>query len=180
MREPRCCSCARPTTGPLVWPEPASPRWWTARPSVPSCGTSYLVTAGHVVLGTQPVYARFRLIGGSIRDERIDNWVHHPPYDIAVAPLQDDAEVDGIAVPVATFTDEAPLGDTVFFIGLLRSLAPMAEAGVPMVRSGTVGRMWQQSIPALELRREADRQEAARRSSECGNLTASESDLELK
>jgi hypothetical protein len=38
----------------------------------------YLVTAGHVVLGTQPVYARFRLIGGSIRDERIDNWVHHP------------------------------------------------------------------------------------------------------
>jgi trypsin-like peptidase len=108
----------------------------------------YLVTAGHVVLGSQPVYARFRLIGGSIRDERIDNWVHHPTYDIAVAPLQDDAEVDGIAVPVATFTDEASLGDTVFFIGLLRSLAPMAEAGVPMVRSGTVGRMWQQSIPA--------------------------------
>jgi hypothetical protein len=62
------------------------------------------------------------LIGGSIRDERIDHWVHHPTYDIAVAPLQDDAEVDGIAVPVATFTDEASLGDTVFFIGLLRSL----------------------------------------------------------
>jgi hypothetical protein len=32
----------------------------------------------------------------------------------------------------------------------------------------------------LELRRQADRQEAARRSSECGNLTASESDRELK
>jgi hypothetical protein len=67
----------------------------------------YLVTAGHVVLGTQPVYARFRLIGGSLRDQRIDNWVHHPRYDIAVARLQDDTEVDGIAVPIATFTDEA-------------------------------------------------------------------------
>jgi hypothetical protein len=88
------------------------------------------------------------LIGGSLRDERIDNWVHHPRYDIAVARLQDDTEVDGIAVPIATFTDEASLGDTVFFIGLLRNLAPMAEAGVPIVRSGTVGRMWQQTIPA--------------------------------
>jgi hypothetical protein len=108
----------------------------------------YLVTAGHVVLGSQPVYARIRLIGGSLRDQRIDNWVHHPRYDIAVAPLQDDTEVDGIAVPIATFTGEASLGDTVFFIGLLRNLAPMAEAGVPMVRSGTVGRMWQQAISA--------------------------------
>ena len=76
-----------------------------------------------MVLGTQPVSARFRLIGGSIRDERIDatTGLHHPTYDIAVAPLQDDAEIDGIAVPVATFTDEASLGDTVFlfFIGLL-------------------------------------------------------------
>ena len=54
----------------------------------------------------------------------------------------------GITVPVVTFIGEASLGDTVFFIGLLRNLAPMAEAGVPMVRSGTVGRMWQQRIPA--------------------------------
>jgi hypothetical protein len=39
----------------------------------------YLVTAGHVVLGTQPVYARFRLIGGSIRDERIDHFHRSAP-----------------------------------------------------------------------------------------------------
>jgi hypothetical protein len=108
----------------------------------------YLVTAGHVVQGIQPVYARVRLLGGSLRDQRTDNWIHHPKYDIAVAPLQDDAEVDGVSIPVETFTDEASLGDVVFFIGLLRKLAPMADAGVPMVRSGTVGRMWQDRIPA--------------------------------
>jgi hypothetical protein len=108
----------------------------------------YLVTAGHVVQGTQPVYARVRLLAGSLRDQRIDNWVHPPRYDIAVAPLQDDPEVDGIAIPVETFTDEASLGDIVFFVGLLRNLAPMADAGVPIVRSGTVGRMWQDGIPA--------------------------------
>jgi hypothetical protein len=88
----------------------------------------YLVTAGHVVQGPQPVYARVRLLGGSLRDQRIDNWIHHPNHDIAVAPLQDDAEVDVVSIPVETFTDQASLGDVVFFIGLLRRLARIFRA----------------------------------------------------
>ena len=83
----------------------------------------YLVTAGHVVLGSQPVYARFRLIGGSIRDERIDNWVHHPTYDIAVAPLQREllwytTEISSneAARPAARTSQEAERDNDVGFV----------------------------------------------------------------
>jgi hypothetical protein len=69
-------------------------------------------------------------------------------HDVAVAPLRDSDDVDGRSIPVDLFTDNADLGDIVFFVGLLRGLPAMGEAGVPMVRSGTVGRLWQENIPA--------------------------------
>jgi hypothetical protein len=108
----------------------------------------YLVTAAHVVRGALEVHARTRLLDGSLRDEPIPGWVFHHDYDVAVAPLRDSEDVDGASIPVERFTDDADLGDAVFFIGLLRNMAAMGDAGVPMVRSGTVGRLWQDNIRA--------------------------------
>jgi hypothetical protein len=107
----------------------------------------YLVTAAHVVRGALDVHARMRLFDGSLRDEPITGWVSHHDYDVAVAPLRDSEDVDGASIPVERFTDDADLGDVVFFIGLLRNMAAMGDAGVPMVRSGTVG-LWQEDIRA--------------------------------
>jgi hypothetical protein len=109
----------------------------------------YLVTAAHVVSGAHEVHARLRLLDGTTDDALITNWVRLDDYDVAVAPFPDREDLYGASVSVDMFMYEAPyLGDSVFFIGLLRNMAAMEDSGVPMVRSGTVGRLWQEGIRA--------------------------------
>ncbi len=62
----------------------------------------------------------------------------------------------------------------------LQGVRTRVHTGVGVVTPASFIRVALDDEELLELRREADRQEAARRSSESGNLTASESDLELK
>ena len=41
------------------------------------------------------------------------------------------------------------LGDNVYFVGLLPNIEAMVEKNIPMVRSGTLGRLWQERCPVL-------------------------------
>ena len=117
---------------------------------------SYVVTAAHGVRDERrETWVRFNCSDGSTHDEPVTKWYCHPTEDVAVFPLgRMDAPVVSAAVPTFTFLDaERPpglwpqLGDRVYFIGLLSSLTAMAEANIPMVRSGTLGRMYQENIP---------------------------------
>jgi hypothetical protein len=62
----------------------------------------------------------------------------------------------------------------------LQGVRTRVHTGVGVVTPASFIREALDDEELLELRRQADREEAARRSSECGNLAASESDLELK
>ncbi|HLL49077.1 MAG TPA: hypothetical protein VK356_00290, partial [Thermomicrobiales bacterium] len=86
--------------------------------------------------GAPKTFARTRLFGGQLRDEPITEWTFHHRYDVAVARWVDKENIDGASVTVNSFTDDAALGDSVFFLALLRQLKAMSDEGSPMVRAG--------------------------------------------
>jgi hypothetical protein len=117
---------------------------------------SYVVSAAHGLRNEHlETWVRFNCEGGRTHDEPVPKWYCHPTQDVAVFPLGHiDAPVVSATVPTFAFLDaERPpdlwpqLGDRVYFIGLLSSLTAMAEANIPMVRSGSLGRMYQENIP---------------------------------
>jgi Trypsin-like peptidase domain len=114
----------------------------------------YLVTAAHVVQSRpHEACARMRLQDGTTRDEPIPEWVFHYKYDVAAAHLDaalmfTPGDVAASNIHVEAFTNEAALGDTVFLVGLLRNMPAMGDLGIPMVRSGSVGSLWQDHILA--------------------------------
>jgi hypothetical protein len=116
---------------------------------VPDSGWyQYAVTAAHVVrpLGTRSLI-RVKCPGGALEYLAVQKWMFHPTADVAVAPIEWGALA--MAQIPATAADMwwpkrefAPaLGDDVYFIGLLRNMEAMEEESIPMVRSGTIGRM---------------------------------------
>jgi hypothetical protein len=91
---------------------------------------------------------------GSVKDEPVDRWVFHPTEDVAVTPFVDPTgEFFHSLVETDQFvgqaeTDVTPAtGDDVFFVGLLGSVPSMGKRNVPMVRSGSIGALYQGGIP---------------------------------
>jgi hypothetical protein len=115
--------------------------------------TAYLVTAKHVIDHPgMPVFVRVR---DADEDELLGEWVKLPDADVAVLPLdrlQTFRWTIGY-IPESSFLPEGPeddqvmLGQEVLFIGLLRHLDKMVQEGIPMVRTGSLGRLNQKEVP---------------------------------
>jgi hypothetical protein len=101
---------------------------------------------------------RIRTRDGGSRDLLVPEWVHHPSADVAAAPFiadgYDDLHLKHVpAVAIGqqfVIPDWRPdLGDRVYFLGLLSLPAArgLTERNVPMVRSGTIGAMYQADMP---------------------------------
>jgi hypothetical protein len=118
--------------------------------AIPNSTHLYVVTARHVVACEQRgTWLRINLKTGGWEDVPIARWIHHPRADVAVAYVGKLDRFDILSVPLSMFADRLSvrpsLGDQVYFIGLLAS-SELAAANVPIVRSGTLGALYQADI----------------------------------
>jgi hypothetical protein len=128
----------------------------------------YVVTAAHVVEPFPQTFVRIPLTHGTGEAELVEldvpEWVLDRVHDVAVAPIDLPHRADAVATDLSQFIDDPihqkpddwfrtpfkiELGDVVYFIGLLGKIPAMTDAGIPMVRSGTLGRMWQERVPVV-------------------------------
>jgi hypothetical protein len=115
----------------------------------------YAVTASHVVASGEETWLRFNRVDGSVEDLAVSDWVSlDPTADVAVTPVVPLTDTRWEAVPTESFLDSQDdvspsLGDDVYFIGLLGRMRAMAEENIPMVRSGTLGRLHQVDVPLV-------------------------------
>ena len=119
----------------------------------------YLVTAAHVVNHGYRTAMRLRHVDGSVTHEPVGDWIPHARSDVAVARIGDLAP-DAIAMFTEweRFADiwtrqhdsEIVVGDQVYFIGLLTNVPSMIDQSIPMVRSGHIGALYQDDIPARD------------------------------
>lgn len=115
----------------------------------------YAVTASHVIAGGEKTWLRFNTQAGDVTDMAVPEWFSiDPAADVAVTTVGPLALglVKWRAVPLEHFLDSSPdlephLGDDVYFIGLLAQMRAMVEQNIPMVRSGTLGRLYQTDVP---------------------------------
>ena len=115
---------------------------------------SYVVTAAHCVRSETDTWVRVQRKGGEeVEDLAVQRWIFHPSEDIAVTPAPLDA---GAYRWVAMNSDRFDprrkassvlLGMPVYFIGLLPTVPEMGRANIPMVRSGTLGALYQSGVP---------------------------------
>ena len=109
------------------------------------------VTARHVIEMETQTWLRVRAKDGSIQLITTTPWVQHPSADVAVAHMPSPDTLDIKWLTMTDFLDLSPtmpaLGDPVYFIGLLAMAGSMVAENVPMVRSGTLGRMYQEGVP---------------------------------
>jgi hypothetical protein len=114
----------------------------------------YFVTARHVVRDTDDVSVRIGRPDNGVRDLAVakEEWKHHLSADVSVALCRDfmvqfiHPEISINNVIPEPENKTVMLGGDVYFIGLLRNVPMMAEQNVPMVRSGTIGRLNQHEI----------------------------------
>ena len=110
----------------------------------------YLVTAAHVLWDQSDPTVRFRIPGPEgafIEETPLPEWYEHWDADVVVAPLPDTGpDVLRHAISMETQTvgeDILPMfGQNVYYVGLLDPAWLMADAALPMVRSGTVGMIY--------------------------------------
>jgi hypothetical protein len=122
----------------------------------------YVVTAKHVVEDIPRTFVRLNMFPqGATRDVPVERWYPHPTFDVAVAPIDLPDGSNMAATGIDEFVDDPSLaedgwfqrgvklelGEVVYFIGLFKGIAAMSEGNVPMVRSGTLGRLWQEDCP---------------------------------
>lgn len=120
----------------------------------------YVVTAGHIVDGTAASFVRVPRTGQlEPLDLDVPEWLPHPRHDVAVAPIALPPDHNLVSTALSQFVDdeqwetdpefspELALGDAVYFIGLLGKVDAMTESNIPMVRAGTLGRLWQEQLP---------------------------------
>ncbi len=116
----------------------------------------YVVTALHVVEGARESYVRIRMHDGGFEDLPVDKWVpHERGADVAVTSLARTDAMNVLWVPAPGLSWplsprlRPDLGDRVYFLGLLAlpGARGLFERNVPMVRSGTIGAMYQDDIP---------------------------------
>jgi hypothetical protein len=125
----------------------------TVRGPAPNYGFGYVVTAAHVVRSSPQSFVRMSLIHGSTEDIPIAEWTFHDDSetDVALAPIfLDQARYRFTAIAIESDVVESRpkprLGETVYFIGLLSNIKSMHSENVPMVRSGTLGRLFQEDV----------------------------------
>lgn len=118
----------------------------------------YVVTALHVVEGEVETFARIRTRDGGTKDLPVHDWVAHSSADVAIAPFIAAGETDLHLLHVPSASLRWPdvlewhpdLGDRIYFLGLLSlgdATRSLIKRNVPMVRSGTIGAMYQDDIP---------------------------------
>jgi hypothetical protein len=120
---------------------------------IPGKGFGYVVTAAHIARFAPSTFVRVTLASGGILDVAVPQWSFHDDgeTDVAVAPMTLDRSVIRY-VPTVIDHDVDPsrppprLGETVYFVGLLANIQAMHPANVPMVRSGTLGRLYQEGV----------------------------------
>jgi len=121
----------------------------------PAPGTAheYVITAAHVVRFAQQTHVRLSRVAGGTEDLPVDRWVFHDDgeTDVAVVPVRlSQSEYQFKMVPIEAFLDEHPirplLAEDVFFVGVLEHVKSMHDQNVPMARSGTLGRLYQDGV----------------------------------
>ena len=120
---------------------------------IPGKGFGYVVTAAHVVRSAPTTFVRVTLVEGGIVDTPVPRWIFHDDdeTDVAVWPMSLDRSIIQHVPPVIN-PDIDPsrprprLGESVYFVGLLGSIKAMHPDNVPMVRSGTLGRLYQEGV----------------------------------
>ena len=120
----------------------------------PDQGRVYIVTAAHVVRPLAAALVRLKRPDGSIAEHKITDWLFHPVDDVALAflpPPYSDYEFYAVARDdfVGAKEHKYPVepGADVFVAGLLRLVPSMGERNIPMVRTGSVGALYQERIP---------------------------------
>jgi hypothetical protein len=121
----------------------------------PDQGHVYVATAAHVVRLLVESSIKLRLKGGGTADHQVDEWIFHPTDDIAVARMPLPYEpYDFLAVESKDFAGahaehqwEPRPGDDVYFAGLLAQVPAMGARNLPMVRTGSIGALYQDEIP---------------------------------
>jgi hypothetical protein len=121
--------------------------------AIPNDTHMYVVTASHVIASGEPTWLRFNTPEGGFVDYSVSEWFSlDPTADVAVTPVTLTDQMRTSFVSLDAFLDShtelsTSLGDIVYFIGLLANMRAMAEANIPMVRSGTLGRLYQMDVP---------------------------------
>ena len=115
----------------------------------------YAITAAHCVRAEKETWLRFRREGDETEDVEIADWGMHPTEDVALVPVSLEGDDHHHGTLPSSFFDPSEhrmvrLGERVYFIGLLTSIPAMAERSIPMVRSGTLGRLYQDGIPITD------------------------------
>lgn len=120
----------------------------------PGQGWVYIVTAAHVVRPLIAALVRMNKPDGSVADHVIDEWLFHPTDDIAVArfpPPYSNYEFYAVEAKdlVGTAEPQRPPepGADVYIAGLLQVVPAMGEQNIPMVRTGSIGALYQDNIP---------------------------------
>lgn len=120
----------------------------------PDQGLVYIVTAAHVVRPLAAALVRLSKPDGSVADHMIDEWFFHATEDIAVArlpPPYSDYEFYAIEarafVGIEEFEYSPQPGADVYVAGLLRLVPAMGARNIPMVRTGSIGALYQEDIP---------------------------------
>jgi hypothetical protein len=119
----------------------------------PETASEYLVTAAHVVRFCPKTFVRISLHNADPIDLPIPKWIFHDDdeTDVAVSPIRLDQGFHNFKmIPIEMFLDELSpelhLGDDVYFVGLLNNIKSMHGQNVPMVRSGALGRLYQDEV----------------------------------
>lgn len=117
---------------------------------------AYVVTAAHVLWDQDAPFVRWRVPmgGGAVIDQDAPReWYQHWDADVALAPIEEKHHLPQYAISLETQTMRRDLdaypqfGANVYYLGLFDPVVPMAESTIPMVRSGTVGALWQPIQP---------------------------------
>lgn len=135
----------------------------------------YLVTARHVAenagwLRINRDWLPSHIVGSyeGVLELPIGSWIHHEGgADVSVSPIQRQPRLRTINIPSYQFVQLGPgprhfvfagdadplekrqplLGDRIYFIGLIEHMQSMVKRNVPMVRSGTLGAMYEPGVP---------------------------------
>lgn len=125
-------------------------------PNIKELGHEYIVTAAHIVEAGDETWVRFRKREGGVYDLSVGTWILHPTADVALTPLRGHGGygLDLRHIPVDALVGSGAIGgwvpvlaDRVYFLGLLSQHEEMGERNVPMVRSGTIGALYEQRVP---------------------------------
>lgn len=125
-------------------------------PNIKGLGHEYIVTAAHDVETGEPRWVRFRKRDGGVYDLPVGSWIVHGTADVALTPLRGHGGygLDLRHIPVEHLIGSKTIGnwrpmlaDRVYFLGLLAQHPEMADRNIPMVRSGTIGAMYEPRVP---------------------------------